>query len=140
MYSFIGDERLSRIIYKYIYLNLINRICFSAFFIYSCYFSVVTHKALFLKKNKKNRPNSNNKTFLSISLLCFNTISVCISKGKKIQFSELYLCNCTEKMGKMGFVLSVFLSFVFGQAKNLQGIPLCQLKYDDGTTHTVSPG
>lgn len=39
-------------------------------------------------------------------------------------------------MGKIGFVLSVFRLFVFGQAKNLQGFPLCQLKYGEGTTHT----
>lgn len=83
-----------------------------------------------------NQRNSNNKPFLTISLLCFNTISACISK-KKTQFSKLYLCNCPEKMGKMGFVLSVFLLFVFGQAKNLQGIPLCKLKYGEGTTYTV---
>lgn len=89
---------------------------FRFFYILVLLFSGYT-QSFVLKKKKKPRRNSNNKTFLSISLLCFNTISVCISKGKKIQFSELYLCNCTEKMGKMGFVLSVFLSFVFGQAK-----------------------
>lgn len=51
-------------------------------------------------------------------------------------FSNLYLCNCPEKMGKIGFVLSVWRLFVFGQGKNLQGILLCQLKYGEGTTHT----
>lgn len=39
----------------------------------------------------------------------------------------------------MGFVLSVFRLFVFGQAKNLQGFPLCQLKYGEGTTHHTAP-
>lgn len=39
-------------------------------------------------------------------------------------------------MGKIGFVLSVFRPFVFGQAKNLQGIPLCQPKYGERTTRT----
>lgn len=89
--------------------------------------SVVVHKTCIR--------NGGADQFLTISLLSFNTVSACISKreGKKTQFSELYLCNCAEKIGKMGFVLAVFLVFVFGRAKkkNLQGVPLCQLKYDE---------
>lgn len=94
--------------------------------------SALTYKALQIKHTR----NSNNKPFFTISLLRFNTISAFISK-KKTQFSKLYLCNCPEKMGKIGFVLSVFRLFVFGQAKNLQGIPFCQLKYGEGATHTA---
>lgn len=84
----------------------------------------------------KHRRNSNNKPFLTICSV-LTAFLPAFQRKKKTQFSKLYLCNCPEKMGKMGFVLSVFRLFVFGQAKNLQGIPLCQLKYGEGTTHTA---
>lgn len=81
------------------------------------------------KPRKSNTEgNSNNKPFLTISLLCFNTISACISKGKKKQFSKLYLCNCQEKMGKIGFVLSVFRLFVFWTGKKSSRLPSLSAK------------
>lgn len=71
----------------------------------------------------------------------WTTISACISK-KKTQFSKLYLCNCPEKMvkKKKGFALLPCLpSLCFCTGKtNLQGIPLCQLKYGEGN-NTQSP-
>lgn len=100
-----------------------------------CVFSVQQSHVMFCKSNSEEIATISH---FSQSLCSVLTPFLPAFQRERTQFSELYLCNCPEKMGKMGFVLSVFLVFVFGQAQKSSRHPSLSAKVWWGS-NTHSP-